>query len=73
MCNKELEFATTDELFEELRSRFDACVFVGVSDHTTTKIKTSYYYSGSIPTCLGLCDMTRRWLLAEEAKSKDEG
>lgn len=65
----DLELATTDELFNELASRFDACVLATVVTKemkTATNFgsdQTEFLFRGSRVTCIGLADIVRRRLL----------
>ena len=63
MPELELELVETDELLEELRKRYDACVFVGVQERTEDFGFYDYSRHGDYLKCLGLCSYATKKVL----------
>ncbi len=74
----DLELATTDELFNELASRFDACVLATVvtkemkTATTFGSDQTEFLFRGSRVTCIGLADIVRRRLLDDYSAHSEQ-
>lgn len=54
MIMENLHFISTDNLLEELFSRYEHCVFSGMKSHGEENI-TKRLHKGHLVTCMGLC------------------
>lgn len=70
----ELEFLTTDELFEELGKRFPFLIVAYLTTPDTEDADSDYYvrWSGGITQAIGLARRSVDELVAEALKDDDE-
>lgn len=67
-----LTFFTTDDLLDEIVSRYDSCVFVGTANRTSEMDDGSVYWRGDAIACAGLCSYATSILFQEMNGRKDE-
>lgn len=66
---RQLELITTDELIEELKSRFDGLVLMAIQKEPNKGYDEEFHnWSGGQALCLGLCMLLKRKILSETIK-----
>ena len=62
----DLQLKSTNELLNEIFSRFDHAVFCGVK-LSIKKDRDLYekHYQGNYPTCMGLCDIIKTHIITD--------
>jgi len=69
----DIELLSSDQLLEELKKRFDACIFHGVKANYKGKEEDIYLANacGDIATTIGLCVTLKHRLLKEYKPTRD--
>lgn len=50
----DLSFVTVDEMWEEIKKRYDGALFVGCQNINTKQDSTTFFFEGGITHCMGL-------------------
>lgn len=68
---KDINLCSTNELLEELLSRFDHCVFAALKCRDNQTLMTKRKFKGNSDTCIGLAHKIQQ-LIYEDWKSKEK-
>ncbi len=61
----DLSFVLTSDLWDELKKRYDVCIFVGSKDLDKKTGDFSLYFHGGQALCIGLAEVAMAKLLSE--------
>lgn len=65
MSGQDLELQSTDDLIQELLSRFDAAVFCGTKHMSDTEGSSEVFWRGDFLPRLGLADFAKQVMFKE--------
>lgn len=68
----DLSLITTDQLWDEIKSRFDSAVLLIDNSVSSTHSESRTYWAGSLNACIGLCTRYAKRLIEESYSEDDE-